>query len=105
MNKENQKTKTTRFAGLNNKQIVVIYYKFKNYVDTTNEMLKENKALKISKSPKLYTTAKVSDKIKYEFINSLYYKTAIDIVETLKPIVEIIEDSDIYIKEQINNLK
>jgi hypothetical protein len=90
--------KTEKYAGLDNKEILLVYYRLENYLNTLNKNLEKNVVTKQVSTPLGIATAiKEVPKEHVEiFKQTEYYKTLCNIVEKLQPIAEIISECDEY---------
>lgn len=102
-----RQTQNDRFAGLSNAEIVFVYHKLNSYLETLNKNLEKNVVTKTVETPMGIATAmrQVSSKHVDKFKATLYYKTACEVVEKLKPIATIIEECDSSIADSIEELK
>lgn len=101
-------TKTEdKYAGLNNVEIVFMYYRLKNYLTVLDKNLDKNIISKQVETPMGIATAIKEVKPAYvkKFRETEYYKTACNIVEKLKPVVEIIEQCDDTVISLIEEFK
>ena len=110
MTQDKEKKKSTeneRFAGLTNEEIIFVYHKLHNYLETLNKNLDKNIVTKTVETPMGIATAmkQVSKKHVEKFKTTLYYQTACEVVEKLKPIATIIEEYDSSISDKIEQLK
>jgi hypothetical protein len=89
------------FQGLNNKQIALVYYRFLGYQKKLNRFIETGMMPKEIMSPLGAVTAMIPAKPEevQEFLKSEYFLLCNSIVESLKPIVELIEESDDEIKD------
>jgi hypothetical protein len=89
MNKE-------RYKGLDNKQIAMIYYRFSSHKTKLEQLLESGHLPKEVNTPFGRVTAlhSYSEKEIDRFRDSEYYALVCSIVETLQPVVEIIEEWD-----------
>lgn len=85
-----------KYAGLDNAEIIFMYYRLKNYLDTLNKNLDKNVISKQVETPLGIATAIKEVKPEYvqKFKETDYYKTACNIIEKLTPVVSIIEECD-----------
>ena len=102
-----QTVEDNKFAGLSNAEIVFIYYRLQKYMSNLNINLDKNVMTKIVETPMGMATAMVavSDENVKKFKESFYYKTAIDTLEKLTPLVKVIEECDDSIKNVLEELK
>lgn len=96
-----------KYAGLNNTEIIFMYYRLKNYLDTLNKNLDKNMVSKQVETPIGIATAIKEVKPEYVqmFKQTTYYKTACDIIEKLNPVISIIEECDDTVIKLLNELK
>jgi hypothetical protein len=99
--------KEEKYAGLDNAEIIFMYYRLKNYLDTLNKNLDKNMISKQVETPLGIATAIKEVKPEYvqKFKETDYYKTACNIIEKLTPVVSIIEECDDTIKQLVSEFK
>ena len=95
-----------KFAGLDNVEISMVYYRFSQVLKRINKNIEQGIITKTVNLPgsgaRIEAPLPMNDKIKDELTDSMFYKTVQSIVDKLEPIVEIIEDYDSSIKENLN---
>jgi len=95
-----------KFAGLDNVEISMVYYRFSQVLKRINKNIEQGIITKTVNLPgsgaRIEAPLPMTDKIKDELTDSMFYKTVQSIVDKLEPIVEIIEDYDSSIKENLN---
>jgi hypothetical protein len=96
-----------RFAGLNNAEIIFMYYRLKNYKTVLDKNLDKNVVSKQVETPLGIATAIKEVKPEYvaKFKETEYYKTACDIIDKLTPVVSIIEQCDDSVAKLLEQLK
>lgn len=87
---------SNNIAGLDNKDLVMIYYRFLKYKKRLENDFKNKSISKEIETPfgKAIGIEKVSDEEIDKFKNSEYYKTSMSIVDKLSNIVAMIEETD-----------
>lgn len=95
-----------KYAGLDNKEILLIYYRMNNYLEVLEKNLSKNVVTKQIETPLGIATAikEVPKEHVEQFKKTEYYKTLCEVVEKLKPIAEIISECDEY-KELVETFK
>jgi hypothetical protein len=96
-----------KYAGLDNAEIIFMYYRLKNYLDTLNKNLDKNMITKQVETPLGIATAIKEVKPEYvqKFKQTDYYKTACNIIEKLTPVVCIIEECDDTVTKLLKEFK
>jgi len=96
-----------KYAGLDNAEIIFMYYRLKNYLDTLNKNLDKNVISKQVETPLGIATAIKEVKPEYvqKFKETDYYKTACNIIEKLTPVVCIIEECDDTVTKLLKEFK
>jgi hypothetical protein len=96
-----------RFAGLNNAEIIFMYYRLKNYKTVLDKNLDKNVVSKQVETPLGIATAIKEVKPEYvaKFKETEYYKTACDIIDKLTPVVNIIEQCDDSVAKLLEQFK
>tara|TARA_R110000868_G_scaffold408865_1_gene693049 strand:+ start:602 stop:922 length:321 start_codon:yes stop_codon:yes gene_type:complete len=96
-----------RFAGLNNAEIIFMYYRLKNYKTVLDKNLDKNMVSKQVETPLGIATAikEVKPEFVAKFKETEYYKTACDIIEKLTPVVSIIEQCDDSVAKLLEQFK
>jgi hypothetical protein len=107
MAKKQLKKEEDKYAGLNNSEIIFMYYRLKNYMTVLDKNLDKNVVTKQVETPLGIATAmkevKTEDVLKFK--ETTYYKTACDIIEKLTPVVCIIEECDDTVISLLNEFK
>jgi hypothetical protein len=100
-------TDKDRFAGLNNAEIVFMYYRLKNYKTVLDKNLEKNAiTTQVSTDLGIVTTIKqVKPEHIEKFKQTEYYKIANEILEKLSPVVSIIEQCDDSVMQLLKELK
>jgi hypothetical protein len=106
MTQETKTVETAPFAGLSNEEILMIYYRFKSYLERTNQNLKNKKMSKPMDTPlgPAMAFTVVRDSHIQKFVDSEFYHLTNDVVNKLQPIVELLEECDEY-KSIIKQIK
>lgn len=96
-----------KFAGLSNTEIVLVYYRLKQYVNMIDSNLDNGYATKVIKSPVGMTTSlkEVSKEKIQVFKDSLYYKTMKDALDKLEKVSSLIEECDQDVISIIQQIK
>ena len=96
-----------KYAGLTNKELVLVYYRLSNHLSTLNKNLEKGVITKQVETPLGVVSAikQVPAKHITKFKKSLYYHTLCDVVEKLEATIAIIEECDDSIKEILDQLK
>lgn len=107
MNQEQETTESIKYGGLSNSEIMIVYYRFKKYIDDLEEGLSKNQISKTVNTPMGKGTAilQVSDENIQKFKSSEYYKLSKNVVAKLGPIVELVEECDDNFKQLANELR
>ena len=107
MAKQTQTDESIKYGGLSNSEIMLVYYRFKKYVDKLDENLDKNQVTKTVKTPMGDGTAviQVSDEHIAKFKATEYYILAKSVVAKLGPIVELLESCDDTFKQLSNELR
>jgi hypothetical protein len=107
MAKTNNSKEEDRFAGLNNAEIIFMYYRLLNYKTVLDKNLDKNVVTKQVDTPMGVATS--LKEVKPEFVTKFkqteYYKTAADIIDKLTPIVKVIEECDDSVKTLLKDFK
>jgi hypothetical protein len=104
---ENQLETVDKYAGLDNKELVLVYYRLDNYLTTLNKNLDKNVAMKQVETPMGIANAikEVPKEHVEKFKTTEYYITLCEVVNKLKPIVDIIIECDDSIKKLAETFK
>lgn len=89
--------KDTRFAGLTNEELVLVYDRFKEYLSELNDKLSKNivhEKVMTNRGEAIRVHHLTNDEVE-DFKASDYYKHSTSIVDKLTPIVELIKESEI----------
>ena len=98
---------TNKYAGLDNKELVFIYYKIKDFVSNLDKNLEDSKVRKEVDTPmgKGVAYISISSEQVEKFKATEHYKVMHDVLDKLQPIVEVIEECDESSKEFANDLR
>lgn len=98
---------TNKYAGLDNKELVFIFYKMKEFVTNLDENLLHKKIRKEVDTPmgKGVAYIAVSDEHVEKFKSSEHYRVMHDVISKLEPIIEVIEECDESSKAFANELR
>jgi hypothetical protein len=104
---DTQSEAVEKYAGLDNKELVLVYYRLDNYLTTLNKNLDKNVAMKQVETPMGIANAirEVPKEHVEKFKATEYYVTLCQVVSKLKPIVEIIIECDDSIKTLAETFK
>lgn len=106
-NQTNTKKSEDFYNGLNNDEIIMVFYKFKTYLDTLNSNLDKNMVTKPINTP--MGTGFMAKEVPSEHIQMFketrFYETLTNIVTKLEPVAKLIEDCDENIAELTKHLK
>lgn len=107
MTKVKETAESIKYGGLSNSEIMVVYYRFKKYIDDLEEGLSKNQISKSVNTPMGKGTAiiQVSDEHIQRFKSSEYYKLSKNVIAKLEPIVELIQECDDSFKQLANELR
>lgn len=107
MTKTEQTAESIKYGGLSNSELMLVYYRFKNYVDNLEEGLSKNQVSKSVNTPMGKATAivQVSDEHIEKFKSTEYYKLSKAIVAKLGPIVELLQECDDSFKQLSDELR
>lgn len=98
---------TNKYAGLDNKELIFIYYKVKEFVSNLDKNLADSKMRKEVETPMGIGVAYItitSDQVE-KFKATEHYKVMHELLDKLQPIVEVIEECDESSKEFANELR
>lgn len=104
----NEPVEQERFAGLDNKEILTIYYRFRKYADNLEKQINNKKLVKIVDQPNTglaLATKNLSDEHIKQFKDTEFYKMVYSILDKLAPIVNIIEECDQSVKHLIDEVR
>lgn len=104
----NEPVEQERFAGLNNKEILTVYYRFRGYADNLEKQIKNKKLVKIVNEPNsgmALATKNLSDEHIQKFKETEFYQMVYSILDKLAPIVQIIEECDQSVKHLIDEIR
>jgi len=98
---------TNKYAGLENKELVFIFYKMKEFVTNLDENLSQKKIRKEVDTPmgKGVAYIAVSEEHVQKFKSTEHYRVMHDVLSKLEPIVEVIEECDESSKTFANELR
>jgi CRISPR/Cas system-associated protein Cas7 (RAMP superfamily) len=96
-----------KYAGLDNKEILLVYYRLENYLKVLNKNLEMNVVTKQVETPMGIATAmkEVPKEHVEKFKETEYYITLCEVVNKLKPVVDIITECDDSIKKLVETFK
>lgn len=100
-------TNNDSYKGLDNKEILVIYYKMSSFLNELNLNLEKNRVQKVVDTPMGKGVAYITisqDKVQ-QFKNAEQYQSLVSLVDKLKPIAELIQDCDESYKQFANQLQ
>jgi hypothetical protein len=97
----------TKYGGLDNKEIVMMFYKMKAFVDNLDENLDKCKLRKEVDTPMGKGVAYIDIPQSHvdKFRSSEYYTVLRSMLRKLEPVVEVIEDCDEACKLFANELR
>jgi hypothetical protein len=107
MTRTDEKQNSIDFKNLSNEELIVIYAKFNSVVKTMDDDLSKKRYSKKTKTPfgkGLEYISLSEDKVE-EIKSSKPYLLSKSVVNKLKPIVELIVDCDVEMKELYNQIK
>ena len=95
-----------KYAGLTNEEILMIYFRFKRYLDKLNDNVKQKRVSKTVKTPigEARMFMNVNDSAVQKFLQSDYFILVNGVVEKLQPLVDIISECEEY-KKVIKQIK
>lgn len=98
---------TSKYAGLSNKEIILVYYRMSKELKTMNYNLAKNIVTKQVETPMGMATAMANVPPEHveKFKETEYFKTFNEVVEKLKPIVDIIVECDNDLKKIVEEFK
>lgn len=98
---------TNKYGGLENKELVFIFYKMKEFVTNLDENLSQKKIRKEVDTPmgKGVAYIAVSDEHVQKFKSTEHYRVMHEVLSKLEPIVEVIEECDESSKTFANELR
>ena len=102
-NQSSPVTEIPKYAGLSNKDIIMTYHKMKGIVDTMEKNLKKSRIQKSTDNGVTYHDI-TQDQVE-KFKTTEYYHVIHNVVKTLSPIVELLEDCDAELKKFSEGLK
>lgn len=96
-----------KYGGLNNKEILLVYYKMKDFVANLDENLTKRKIQKVIDTPMGRGVAyiDISEEHVEKFKSTEYYQTMHDVLSKLQPVVDVIEDCDASCKAFADELR
>lgn len=105
MTQENEATE--KYAGLNNKELLLVYYRLENYLNVLDKNLSMNIVMKQVETPMGIANAmrEVPKEHVEIFKETEYYLTLCDVVKKLKPVIDIITECDDSIKQLVETFK
>ena len=105
---QEKKTQDNAFYnGLSNDELIMVFYKFKSYLDNMNANLDKNMVTKPIDTPmgQGFMVKEVPKEHVEMFKESRFYKTLTSIVEKLEPVADLIENCDQEMKDLTKHLK
>lgn len=107
MAKTIQTDESIKYGGLTNSEIMLVYYRFKKYIDKLDENLSKNQITKTVNTPmgEGMAVIQVSEEAVVKFKATEYYILAKSVVAKLGPIVELLESCDDTFKQLSNELR
>jgi hypothetical protein len=106
-NEQTTEEAITKYGGLSNGELMLVYFRFKKYLDTLENNLNNNQISKQIDTPLGKATAfiNVSDDNIEKFKSSEYYKLTKTLVQKLEPIVELLIECDSTYKKLADELR
>lgn len=97
----------SKYGGLTNDEIMLIYYRFKGYLDTLEDNLKNRRVSKVIDTPLGKATAivNVPEEHVEKFKETRYYALTKAVVAKLGPVVELLEECDTDFKKLSDELR
>jgi hypothetical protein len=107
MTEQHSQVEVPKFGGLDNKELLMVFYKMKDVVKNLDENLDKRKIQKVVDTPMGRGVAyiDISQEKVDKFKSSDYYKILHNLVNKLQPIVEVIEDCDASCKSFADELR
>jgi|694.fasta_scaffold50980_5 hypothetical protein len=107
MIKTEETAESIKYGGLSNSEIMIVYYRFKKYMDDLEEGLSKNQISKTVNTPMGKGTAimQVPDEHIQKFKATEYYKLSKAVVAKLGPIVELLQECDDNFKQLADELR
>ena len=107
MAKVTQTDESIKYGGLSNAEIMLVYHRFKTYIDNLENNLSKNQITKtvLTASGQNIVTKQVSNEQVAMFRASEYYILTNSVVAKLGPIVELLESCDDSFKQLSNELR
>lgn len=96
MTAEQPQVEVPKFGGLDNKELIMVFYKMKDVVKNMDDNLDRRKIQKVVDTPMGRGVAYMDisqDKVD-KFKETEHYKLLHNLVDKLQPLVEVIEDCD-----------
>ena len=102
-----QPAEDLKYGGLNNKELLLVYYKMKDFVTNLEDNLNKHKVQKVIDTPMGRGVAYMDIPVEHveKFKSTEYYKTMHDVLSKLQPVVEVIEDCDAGCKAFADELR
>jgi hypothetical protein len=102
-----EKAESIKYGGLSNSEIMVVYYRFKKYIDDLEDGFSKNQVSKTVNTPMGRGTAimQVSDEHIQKFKSTEYYQLSKAVVAKLGPIVELLQECDDTFKQLADELR
>lgn len=97
----------TKFGGLDNKELMMVFYKMKAFIDNLDENLDKCKMRKEVDTPMGRGVAYIDIPQTHvdKFRSTEYYAVLHSLLKKLQPVVEVIEDCDETCKQFANELR
>lgn len=98
---------SAKYAGLDNKELMLVYYKLKSQTDKLEQNLSKKRIAKPIDTPYGEGIAYIEVPQKHidMFRETTYYKLLCSVLEKLEPIVSLLEECDGSLKELANELR
>lgn len=96
-----------KYGGLTNAELMLVYFRFKKYLDNLEDNLKNNRVSKQIDTPLGRATAiiQVPEEHVEKFKATEYYRLTKNVVEKLTPVVELLIDCDESLQSLANELR
>jgi hypothetical protein len=96
-----------KYAGLDNKELLLVYYRLENYLNVLDKNLAMNVVMKQVETPMGIANAmrEVPKEHVDMFKETEYYLTLCNVVKKLKPVIDIITECDDSIKKLVETFK
>lgn len=102
-----EETDAAKYGGLDNKEIMLVYYKLKSQTDKLNKNLDNKRVAKPIDTPfgEGIAFMEVPQKHIDMFKETEYYKLLNSVIEKLEPIVQLLEECDNSLKQLADELR